>query len=45
LWIAGSAGGIVKGGGGICCGEPDTDDIVTRAPLSTVSTGARSALK
>ena len=32
---------MTKGGAGINSGGPDTDDMVTRSPLPTVSTGAQ----
>lgn len=44
-WIAGNAGGILKGGGGKNSGGPETEDITTRSPLSIVSTGASLASK
>jgi hypothetical protein len=36
---------MTKRGGGINSGGPDTDDMVTRSPLPTVSTGASLASK
>jgi hypothetical protein len=44
-WMAGNAGGILKGGGGSTSGAPETDEIVTRLPLSMVRTGASLASK
>src|SRR5665213_2349375 len=44
-WIAGNAGGMRNGGAGIRSGEPDTVEMVTRSPLSMVSTGASRASK
>src|ERR1039458_9069107 len=43
--MAGNAGGILKGGGGKSSGEPDTDEIVTRSPLSMVRIGTSLASK
>src|SRR5450759_4544745 len=43
--MAGNAGGILKGGGGKSSGEPDTDEIVTRSPLSMVRIGKSLASK
>src|ERR1035441_5889871 len=43
--MAGNAGGILKGGGGSISGLPDTDDIVTRSPLSMVRMGGSLASK
>src|ERR1035437_4328858 len=43
--MAGNAGGILKGGGGNTSGAPDTDEIVTRSPLSMVRTGTSLASK
>jgi len=43
--MAGNAGGILKGGGGSISGLPDTDEIVTRSPLSMVRTGTSLASK
>ena len=43
--MAGKAGGILNGGGGKSSGLPDTDDIVTRSPLSMVRTGESLASK
>lgn len=36
---------MLNGGGGKSSGAPETDEIVTRAPLSTVRTGVRLASK
>jgi hypothetical protein len=44
-WIAGSAAGISNGGSGIISGPPDTVEIVTVSPLSTVMTGGNAASK
>ena len=41
--MAGNAGGILKGSGGNISGAPDTDEIVTRSPLSIVRTGTSLA--
>ena len=43
--MAGSAGGILNGGGGNISGLPDTDEIVTRSPLPMVRTGGSLASK
>src|ERR1700690_113408 len=43
--MAGSAGGILNGGGGSISGLPDTDEIVTRSPLPMVRSGAILASK
>jgi hypothetical protein len=44
-WIAGRALGITKGAGGIWLAMPDTVEIVTVSPLSTVSSGLSAASK
>src|SRR5665647_2896341 len=43
--MAGNAGGILNGGGGKISGAPETDDIVTRSPLSMIRIGASAASK
>ena len=43
--MAGNAGGILNGGGGSISGLPDTDEIVTRSPLSMVRIGESLASK
>jgi hypothetical protein len=42
-WIAWSAGGTLKGGGGSISGGPETVPIVTTSPLSIVAIGCRPA--
>src|SRR5262245_16192706 len=44
-WIAVSAAGTASGGGGITSGVPETVEIVTSSPLSTVRTGSSFASK
>ncbi len=43
--MAGKAGGILNGGGGRMSGAPDTDEMVTRSPLSMVRMGARRGVE
>ena len=45
LWIAASAGGTASGAAGIWLAMPDTVEIVTVSPLSTVSSGFSAASK
>src|SRR5215216_6673674 len=45
LWIAGNAGGTTNGGTGIRSGVPETDDKITRSPLSMVASGSSPASK
>jgi len=44
-WIAGSHLGITYGDGGIWLAMPDTVEMVTVSPLSTVSSGLSAASK